>query len=137
MMTWSSHPGARGRVTVIPALAVLAVALTASGCASGGHATPPGTATTTAADAACQQVTAVLTDGPDPGADPVGYAEAQVLPLRQVQTSDATLGAAMGALAGAYSSYSAADGKSTAATATLNAAISKINTLCPDAGATP
>ena len=31
----------------------------------------------------CQRVSAVLSNGPDPDADPVGYAEAQVLPLRQ------------------------------------------------------
>ena len=39
----------------------------------------------------CQQVSAVLSDGPDPGADPVGYAFAQVLPLRELHTSDSSL----------------------------------------------
>jgi hypothetical protein len=82
-------------------------------------------------------VSAVLTDGPDPGADPIGYAEAQILPLRQVRTSDATLSKAIGGLADAYSSYSAANGTSKTATATLTASINRINSLCPGAGATP
>jgi hypothetical protein len=136
MITRSRHSGAWRRTAAMRALIVLAVTLSASACASGGHAAASGTATTTAADQACQQVTAVLTDGPDPGADPVGYAEAQILPLRQISTSDTTLSNAIGALASAYSSYSTANGKSTAATATLNAAINKINALCPGAGAT-
>jgi hypothetical protein len=132
----SQQARARRQKTALLSLTALAVLLPVSACSSGGSAAASGTSNaTTAAQGACQQVTAVLADGPDPGADPVGYAQAQVLPLRQIQTSDATLGAAIGALAAAYGSYSAADGKSTAATTTLNAAISKINTLCPAAGA--
>ncbi len=34
----------------------------------------------------CKQVEAVLSDGPDPEADPVGYAQAQILPLREIHT---------------------------------------------------
>jgi hypothetical protein len=82
-------------------------------------------------------VSAVLTDGPDPGTDPVGYAEAQIQPLRQIQTADAALGQAVSALATAYSGYVTANGTSKTATATLNVAINQINKLCPGAGATP
>ena len=38
--------------------------------------------------ALCQKVLAVLSDGPDPDADPVGYALSQILPLGQIHTSD-------------------------------------------------
>jgi hypothetical protein len=81
-------------------------------------------------------VSAVLADGPDPGADPVGYAQAQILPLRQIHTADATLSKAITGLASAYSGYSASHGTNKTVTATLNAAIKQINALCPNAGAT-
>ena len=41
----------------------------------------------------------MLSDGPDPDSDPVGYAEAQILPLGQIHTSDAQLRTAIGKLA--------------------------------------
>ena len=92
--------------------------------------------TQTTAQQACQQVSAVLSDGPDPGADPVGYAEAQILPLRQIHTPDATIGKAIGALADDYSQFYTADGHGAAINSALNTAINKINALCPGAGAT-
>jgi hypothetical protein len=126
------------RTTALQALIALAVLLPASACSSSGSA---GTAATTgapsaAAAATCQQVSAVLTNGPDPGTDPVGYAEAQIQPLRQIHTVDAALGTAVSTLATAYSGYYAASGKSKTATAALTAAINQINKLCPGAGAT-
>jgi hypothetical protein len=117
----------------------LALALPVSACSSGpaasaaaaaGPATPG-----TAAQQACQQVSDVLANGPDPDADPVGHAEAQILPLRQIRTPDAALGSAIAGLADAYSGYLAGNGAGKAATATLSTAIHKINSLCPDAGA--
>src|ERR1700677_4538755 len=120
------------RTAVLSGLTLsLAVPLVSACSSSTPHASAPATAST------CQQVSAVLTDGPDPGADPVGYAEAQILPLRQIRTPDTTLGMAIADLASAYSGYSAASNASKAATATLTTAISKINALCPGAGATP
>jgi hypothetical protein len=47
-------------------------------------------------------VSAVLSDGPDPTADPVGYAEAQIVPLRAVRTDDVSLRQVLGQLADAY-----------------------------------
>jgi hypothetical protein len=117
------------------ALLALMIALPVSACGSSGT-TSATEASTTVAQATCQQVDAVLSDGPDSGADPVGYAEAQVLPLRQIHTADATLSKAITGLASAYSGYSAANGTNKSVTATLNAAIKRINALCPDAGAT-
>ena len=40
----------------------------------------------------------MLSNGPDPDADPVGYAQAQILPLREIDTSDANLHQAIDAL---------------------------------------
>jgi hypothetical protein len=77
----------------------------------------------------------VLSDGPDSGTDPVGYAEAQVLPLQQIHTSVSTLGVAITTLASAYQTYYVQDGKSKTATAALNTAMNTINKLCPNAGA--
>ncbi len=130
----------RSRTVALQALIALALVVPASACGSGGSAAASGASgasVATSAKATCQQVSAVLTNGPDPGADPVGYAEAQILPLRQVRTSDAALSKAIGGLADAYSGYSAANGTSKTATATLTAAINRINSLCPGAEATP
>jgi hypothetical protein len=120
------------------ALAVLALmmAVPVSACGSSGTTTAAAVATPTAAQAACEQVSDVLSDGPDPGADPVGYAEAQVLPLRQLHTSDTTISKAITTLADDYSSFYAAGGKGSMVNSELNTAINKINALCPNAGAT-
>ena len=63
--------------------ALLATGLTA--CGSSGPAATAGAASTartgTARARDCERVGVVLADGPDPGADPVGYAESQILPL--------------------------------------------------------
>jgi hypothetical protein len=117
------------------ALLALMIALPVSACGSSGT-TSATEASTTVAQATCQQVDAVLSDGPDSGADPVGYAEAQVLPLRQIHTADATLSKAISTLADDYSSFYTAGGKGSMVNSELNTAINKINALCPGAGAT-
>jgi CheY-like chemotaxis protein len=119
--------------------ATLATTLLVSACSSSGHTTASAHAAASGASAAqqtCQQVDAVLSDGPDPGADPVGYAEAQILPLQQIHTSDQTLNTAISTLAGAYQSYYAAHGAGSTTKSSLNTAINRINSLCPGAGAT-
>jgi hypothetical protein len=130
----------RSRTVAVPALIGLALLLPVSACGSSGSAATSATSATSGTSAAqqtCQRVSTVLTNGPDPDADPVGYAEAQILQLRQVRTADTTLGQAITGLADAYSGYSAANGTSKTAKATLTAAINRINSLCPGAGATP
>jgi hypothetical protein len=77
-------------------------------------------------------VNAVLSDGPDPSADPVGYAEAQVLPLRQITTSNALLHRAITQLSAAYKTFFDDNGTKTAQ-ATLNSATRQIDKLCPEA----
>jgi hypothetical protein len=137
MITANRRPGRRGRTLALTALLALALTLPVSACSSGPAASTAATTTQTAAQQACQRVSDVLADGPDPDADPVGHAEAQILPLRQIQTPDAAIGTAIASLADAYSGYLAAAGTGKAATAALTTAINKVNSLCPGAGAAP
>ena len=83
----------------------------------------------------CDQVSAVLADGPDPDSHSVGHAEAQILPLRQLHLSDSALRAAVARLAGAYDRFFAEYGKSAAATSAVAAASADINKICPGAAA--
>jgi hypothetical protein len=77
-------------------------------------------------------VSAVLGNGPDPGADPVGYAEAQILPLRQIKTSDKDLKRAIDDLASAYQQFFRTNGGS-AATHAVSRAAANVNAICPGA----
>ena len=118
-----------GRLAELIAL-VLAVLLV---CACGSAARTAASASpSTATENACQQVSAVLSDGPDPGADPVGYAEAQIIPLRQISTSSQALGAAIRQLADAYQKFFASNGGSQAKEA-VAVASSKVDSICPGA----
>jgi hypothetical protein len=78
----------------------------------------------------CQQVEAVLSDGPEPVADPVGYAQAQVLQLRQIHASDEKLRQAIDALASAYETFFAENGASSAK-GSVSAAGRAIDAICP------
>jgi hypothetical protein len=95
-----------------------------------GSAAPP--QATSAVSSVCQQVSAVLSDGPDPGVDPVGHAEAQVLPLRQIKTSDKALGAAIANLASAYEQFFTTNG-ATSAKQAVSRASDKVDAICPGA----
>jgi hypothetical protein len=106
---------------------LLAAALAACGSSS----TSPSKA---GAERACQQVAAVLSDGPDPGADPVGYAEAQVLPLRQLPVSREPLHEAIDALASAYQHFFSTNA-SRAAKLAVSDAVQRMDVICP--GSTP
>ncbi len=100
------------------------VVLLACGCGS--------SARTSATENTCQQVSAVLSDGPDPGADPVGYAEAQILPLRHISSANPALRTAIGQLAGAYQQFFASEGNSTSKEA-VAAASKRLSSICPGA----
>jgi hypothetical protein len=77
-------------------------------------------------------VRAVLSNGPTPSADPVGYAEAQILPLKAIHTSDAALHAVIDRLSAAYQQvYFTED--SPAAKAALRAAGARMDAVCPGA----
>ncbi len=78
----------------------------------------------------CKQVEAALSDGPDPEADPVGHAQAQILPLREINTTDGALRQAIDMLATAYQAFSSTHGASQAKNA-VGAASKTIEHLCP------
>ena len=113
---------------ILSALALGLVLLLACGCSSSAAA-----AHTSPTESSCQQVSAVLSDGPDPGADPVGYAEAQILPLRQLNVPDPALRAAVIQLADAYQQFFASNGKSSNAKEAVAVAGKKLNSICPGA----
>ena len=119
-------------------LALTSVGLSAllgacSSAASPSRAAAGGTASTAALRSTCTQVSAVLSDGPDPDSDPVGYAEAQMLPLGQIHTSDARLGAAIGKLASAYRAFFDSNGTSSSAKLAVAAASKRVDSFCPGA----
>jgi hypothetical protein len=93
----------------------------------------PANASAAATQATCSQVSAVLSDGPDPQADPVGYAEAQIRPLSQIRTADPQLRAAITGLAGAYREYFASNGTSHGAATAVTAASKQVDAICPGA----
>jgi hypothetical protein len=135
-MTRQHYPGCRlaahspGPGSGLTLAASLAAALFLAACSSG---TPPAPSDAAGASAACAQIRAALSDGPDPGADPVGYAEAQIGSLRAISTGDAALRAAIGHLASAYAAVYATGGKSEAAADAVTAAGRKLNAICPGA----
>ncbi len=81
----------------------------------------------------CRQVEAVLSDGPEPAADPVGYAQAQILPLREIRTSDRRLHAAIYRLAAAYDAFAAEQRLGRTAKSAVTAATDSVNAICPGA----
>jgi hypothetical protein len=119
-------------VAVLAALSMAALGLSACGSSAKSAPAPAASNVADTVSAACQQVSAVLSDGPDPDADPVGYDEAQVIPLSQVRTQDATLRDAIAKLAGAYQEFFTDNGSKTAKEA-VSVASSAINKICPGA----
>jgi hypothetical protein len=114
-------------------LAVAAVPLLAA-CGSSGHPAASASLLGTTRQQECTSVADVLSDGPDPGADPVGYAQAQVLPLRQLKLTDAPLGKAVQTLAGAYQAYVTSTGPARAPAAGQVSKDEKaVNAICPGA----
>ena len=120
--------GTGARAAVLATLAAGTLALSA--CGSPGPATASGTTPTV--KTTCQNVSAVLSDGPDSGADPVGYAEAQIKPLRQIHTGDKSLQSAVNALASAYQQFYNSNGGAAARQA-VSQASHNLNRICPGA----
>jgi hypothetical protein len=125
----------RVRGLTLIGLAAIGLAASLAACASPAPKTQAAAAKASAAArrTTCSQVSAVLSDGPDPDADPVGYAEAQVLPLGQIRTADVPLRAAIGRLAVAYKAFFASDGASSAAKLAVASASKQVDAFCPGA----
>lgn len=77
-------------------------------------------------------MTAVLADGPDPSVDPVGYAEAQIGPLRHVKTSDQALETAIRNLDLAYQRLFTSNGAAPASHS-VTRDTARLNAICPGA----
>ena len=110
------------------------LALTVAACGSASSQTSSTVSLGSAVQQDCTSVADVLSDGPDPDADPVGYAQAQVLPLRQLTITDATLHRAVLTLASAYQTYSTSSTSTRAASAAaVTKAENEVNKICPQA----
>jgi hypothetical protein len=125
----------RARFRVRPdriALALLAsslLVLAGCGSSSSGGST---TSATLPTPPICTQIGGVLGNGPDPGADPVGYAEAQIGPLAALHASNPTLQQAIRTLDTAFR-HEFADNASAASKAAVHRAQRKVNSICPGA----
>jgi hypothetical protein len=108
------------------AAAALAATVTACGTGSA-HAVSKQAVTLT-----CQKVSAVVSAGPDATVDPVGYALAQVNPLRQIRAADRQLATAIDHLADAYQRVYTSNNSTLARQAAAKASAS-VNRLCPAA----
>jgi hypothetical protein len=126
-----SEPGRRRLLTGALTLGVaLATAPVLAACGAGSATHLPGSASS-AVSAACSQLAAALSDGPDPSADPVGYAEAQIKPLRAISSSDSELRTAINGLAMAYARVFESNGKNSAAARAVATESRKVNAICP------
>ncbi len=81
---------------------------------------------------ACGLVSDALADGPDPDADPVGYALAQIRPLAAIKTSDAALEKAIKRLSSAYATFYKDRGKKLPSPL-VKAANKQVEKYCPGA----
>jgi hypothetical protein len=113
---------------------VALLAVTVAACGSASSQTSSDVSLGSAIQQDCTSVADVLADGPDSDADPVGYAEAQVMPLRQLTISDATLHRAVLTLASAYETFSTSRSSTRAASgAAVTKAENEVNKICPQA----
>jgi hypothetical protein len=125
------------RISLVRAVLALALAAVTGVAATACSSSPPSPAAAQAPSAKaldCTAVSDVLSDGPDPDVDPVGYAQAQILPLRQLTLADPAVRQAVGRLDAAYQAFSS----STAAARTQDAAAvssaqTALNSICPGA----
>jgi len=127
----TSEPGCRRLLAGALTLGLaLAAALVLAACGAGSSARAAGS-TSSAVSAACSEVAAAQSDGPDPSADPVGYAEAQIKPLRAISTSDSELRTAINGLASAYARVFESSGKNSEAARAVATESRKVNAICP------
>jgi hypothetical protein len=125
-------PALRTRARALGLLAssgLIALALSACGGSS-----PASSSSLSAKQQGCTAVSDVLSDGPDPDVDAVGYAEAQILPLGHLKLADARLSHAVRQLDAAYKSFSSTNGAGGAAAAKkVSVAEKAVDSVCPDA----
>jgi hypothetical protein len=118
------HTRVRRRQLALASVAV-AVPLWAA-CGGGGSA-----AAAKAPTALCQKLLAVFSDGPDPDADPVGYALSQELPLSQIHSSDTAAIQTVKSLIAADRVYVKSNGADHSAKKTIASDDGTLNKACP------
>jgi hypothetical protein len=111
---------------------VVPAALLLAGCGSSSSSSAPSSAAAVPAASICTQVADVLGDGPDPDADPVGYAEAQIGPLAALHPSNPALRSDVTALDAAFR-QEFAHGATHATKAAVRAGQHSVNAVCPGA----
>jgi len=79
----------------------------------------------------CQTLNGIFSDGPDPDADPVGYALSQIKGLQAIHTADHAVSSAVRTLVAADQALVSSNGSDHAATSTIKKADARINTSCP------
>jgi hypothetical protein len=120
---WRPNPRRVGLASLALAVPLLAACSSSS---SGGKSTQ-----SKAPTAVCQKVLAVLSDGPDPDADPVGYALSQIAPLGQIHTSDSDVTQRLSALISADEALVHSNGSDHAATKSIAKDDADLNKVCP------
>ena len=113
-----------GAVTLVAVLGLAAWLLA-------GHVLAPATGAGTTS-AACAEISATLSDGPDPGVDPVGYAQAQVRPLDDLRIVATPLARDVKALDQAFRLVVIERGAPTSRRAET-AAVRALDAMCPRA----
>jgi hypothetical protein len=111
------------------ALPLLALPLVLAACGGGGSGGVP--SLSKAPSSLCTRLNAVFSDGPDPDADPVGYALSQILPLNQIHSSDSAAIGVIHQLTAADQTLVRSSGDNKAASKTIKAADKSINEACP------
>jgi hypothetical protein len=111
----------------------VAVPLMNTGCGSShASATVSSEGAKAQVNVTCARVADVLADGPDPAVDPIGYALAQVAPLRDITASDRALQRDIANLASAYeAAYRTSNSKGSAAA--VDKAGKELDSICPGA----
>ena len=135
-MRTSTPPARRRAARLLAVLALAAVtSATAAACGSSSSTTAAPASTASALSQDCTAVSDTLADGPDPTADSVGYAQAQILPLKQLTLADAKVKSAVTRLDAAFTAFVAATGSSaqTQAAVQVTSAENAVNALCPGA----
>lgn len=118
------------RSLTLAAVAFAGAPLGLAACGSGASAGSSGGAALAPA-ALCQRLDAVFSDGPDPDADPVGYALSQILPLGALQSSDHRVTATVQQLVAADRDLVQSDGSDKAAEAQIKTSDHTIDQACP------
>jgi hypothetical protein len=112
-----------------------ATSATAAACSSSSSSTASAGATASARSQDCLALTDVLANGPDSTADSVGYAQAQILPLKQLKLDESAVQSAVSRLDAAFTAFVGAKDSSaqTQAAVQVTSAENAVNALCPGA----